>query len=163
MKLPKGRKAIMLLGLPLGLAGAGGFGYMQFMSAPAEKPDNKPKAGEYGPMLALDERVINLAAGGSYKYAKIGVTIELLPEDPAFYKLAGEARAKAEEEANAAKSASVPVLLDAVGNVVAAQNGTLLNTEEGRAELKDELLKQAKEILGEEEVLDLFLTNFVMQ
>ena len=96
MKLPKGRKAIMLLGLPLGLAGAGGFAFMQMSSQPAAPVDNKPKTGEHGPMLALDERVVNLSTGSTYHYAKIGVTIELLPEDPAFYKLVGDARSKAE-------------------------------------------------------------------
>ena len=57
----------------------------------------------------------------------------------------------------------MPLLLDAVGNVVSAEDGTVLATADGRAQLKDDLLKQAKQILGEDKVLDVYLTNLVMQ
>jgi hypothetical protein len=50
-------------------------------------------------MLALDSRVINLTDGpaGGYKYAKVGVTIELRPAAASFYDLHGTERAKEEK------------------------------------------------------------------
>ena len=61
LPIPKGRRAILAIGLPLGLAAAGGFLFMQMSaapSAPLKIPD--PTQGQLGPMLALDDKVINL-------------------------------------------------------------------------------------------------------
>lgn len=164
MKLPGGRKAILFVGLPLGLAVAGAFAYLQLSAGPVKAvPD--PKPGQLGPMLALDSRVINLqpSAGSSYRYAKISVTVELRPDDASFYALQGEARATAETAALADVNDSVPLLLDAVGQVVSSQDSGKLTTPSGRAALKQQLLTASKTVLGDGKVLDIFLTDLVMQ
>ncbi len=166
LPIPRGKKAILVLGLPLGLALAGGIAYMTLAGSgesagPPKVPD--PKAGQHGIMLALEERVVNLQTGGPYRYAKVGVTVEIRPEAAAFYELIGELRAAAEKEALATEESSVPLLLDAVGTVVSAKDSRTLVTPEGRKALKEELLHAVREVLGEEEVLDIYFTDLVMQ
>jgi flagellar FliL protein len=163
MKL-KGRKPILLLGLPIGFALAGALVYMQFASAsapPAKVPD--PSPGQSGPMLALEERVINLAPGGAYKYLKLGVTVETRPESGGFYGLKGEGRKTAEEEVVKGWQASMPLLFDKLGQAVAAKTSDELSTTAGRAALKTELVGAFREVLGEDEVLNVYFTDFVMQ
>jgi len=164
VKLPSGRKAILLLGLPLGLAVGGALAYTQLASGsapPPEVPD--PSPGQQGVMLALDDRVINLAAGGAYRYAKIGVTIELRPASKDFYTLAGEARATSQKTIIADFDKDLPVLLDKLGTVVGAKTSDELSKPDGRAALKKELLDSFRSVLGEKDVIDIFFTDLVMQ
>ena len=164
MKLPRGKRAIALVGVPLGLAAAAGLAVTQLAvggGAPPPVPD--PGPGRHGAMLALESRVVNLPTGGPFRYAKVAVTVELRPESAGFYDLTGEARAEAEKEVVAAAQPFLPLLYDAVGSVLAGSNGAALATHEGRAALKAELLAVAREILGEEEVLAVYITDLVMQ
>jgi flagellar basal body-associated protein FliL len=46
---------------------------------------------------------------------------------------------------------------------VAAHDSASLTTAEGRAALKDELTERFRKLLGPDEVIDVFFTNFVMQ
>jgi flagellar basal body-associated protein FliL len=168
MKLPfpKGKRAILVLGVPLGLAAAGGFLFMQMSAAPSAPPKiPDPAAGQVGPILALDDRVLNLSpsAGSTYKLVKIGISIEIRPEAASFYDLHGEARTKAEETALEKYTDEKPRLLDAMGSVVAAQDSTKLVTAEGRTALKDALTERFKLILGADNVIDVYLTNLTMQ
>ena len=64
MKL--GKKTILIAGIPVGLAVAGGLAFMMLSggsSAPPEIPD--PAAGQHGVMLALEDKVVNLLPAGA--------------------------------------------------------------------------------------------------
>lgn len=161
MKKP-GRK-ILLLVLPLGLAGAGAAAFLLMSggSKPVEVPD--PATGQHGPMLALEERVVNLQSGGPFRYAKIGLTVELRPPSADFYALAGEPRVAAEKLVTEEHEAAVPLILDALGTVVSARSSSELVSVEGRAHLKDQLAEAIRGVLGEEEVLNVYFTDLVMQ
>jgi flagellar basal body-associated protein FliL len=166
LPIPKGKRAILVLGMPLGLAAAGAFVFMQMSAASAPPPAvPDPGTGQLGPILALEDRVINLTTqdAGSYKYAKIGVSIEIRPSTESFYELHGAERTKAETTELEAYQDEVPKLLDALGAVVSAHDSTTLTTPEGRAALKTELLDAFRKILGSDAVIDVFFTNFVMQ
>lgn len=163
MRLPAGRKAL-LMGIPVGLAVAGGLAFMQLSGSgapPPEVPD--PVAGQHGVMLALEDRVVNLRTGGPYRYAKVAITLELRPESAEFYTLDSKARAAAEALVVEGEKAAVPLLIDGVGSIVASADPAGLTTPEGRAALKSDLLTAVRAVLGEREVLDLYFTDFVMQ
>ena len=166
LPIPRGRRAILALGVPLGLAAAGALLFTQ-MSAASKAPPAIPNPGqsEFGPMLALEDKVVNLsmATPGGYKYAKVGVTIEMRPSAASFYKLHGTERTKQETTELASYTDAVPLLIDAVGTTVSSHDSATLTTVDGRAKLKAELLLAAKKILGETEVIDVFFTDFVMQ
>jgi flagellar basal body-associated protein FliL len=166
LPIPRGRRAILVLGVPLGLAAAGAFVFVQMSSASVPVPVRDPGDGEHGPMIALESRVINLTTGtqvGAFKYAKIAVTVELRPADASFYALDSAARAKEEKKETDEVAKDVPLMLDAVGRVVSSHDSATLTTPEGRATLKSELLAEMKKILGDRKVIDVYLTDFVMQ
>lgn len=162
MKL--GKKAIIGLAIPLGLGLVGGLLYFFVLSgpkAPPEIPD--PAEGQHGVMLALADQVVNLLDGGTYRYAKVGVTIEIRPEKADFYTLKAAERKPVEEEAIKGFEAAMPLLIDAVGSVVGSKSSDDINTPEGRAALKTELTTKIKEILGAKEVINVYFTSLVMQ
>ena len=165
LPIPHGRRAILLLGVPLGLAAAGAFVFMSMSGSSVTPPVPDPGAGQRGPMLALDSRVINLASEtpGAFKYAKVAVTIELRPQAASFYGLASDARAKQEKLETDKVSEDVPLLLDALGAVVSSHDSVSLNSKDGRAELKTELLAAMRKVLGDREVIDVYFTDLVMQ
>ena len=165
LPIPRGRRAILSLGVPLGLAAAGALIFTQMSAAHVTPKVPDPGAGQFGPMLALDDKVINLATTtpGGYKYAKIGVTIELRPTVASFYELHGTDRTKQETTELAAYTDAVPLLTDAVGTVVSSHDSATLTSADGRAKLKTELLAAVRKILGDDEVIDVFFTDFVMQ
>lgn len=165
LPIPKGRRAIIVLGVPLGLAAAGAFVFMSMSAAKAAPTVPDPGQGQFGPMLALDDKVINLSltTPGGYKYAKVGVTIELRPTSASFYSLHGTDRTKEETTELAAYTDAVPLLDDAVGTTVSSLGSDTLTTADGRAALKAEILAAAKKILGDGNVIDVFFTDFVMQ
>src|SRR5271157_576959 len=117
---------------------------MSAAQAPVVVPD--PGPGQLGPMLALDDKVINLSTTtpGGYKYAKVGVTIELRPSAASFYNLHGADRTKQETTELAGYTDAVPLLVDAVGQTVSAHDSSTLTTPDGRAKLKAELLAAAR-------------------
>jgi flagellar basal body-associated protein FliL len=164
--IPKGRKLLFVLPIPVALAGAGVFMFMQMSAAPSAPPAiPDPVAGQLGPMLALESRVVNLSPGQavSYKYAKVAVTIELRPAAASFYEMHGTERTKEEKVELANYDEAIPLLFDALGSVVSSHTPDSLVTPEGRAALKAELLEAIRKVLGETEVIDIFLTDFVMQ
>lgn len=163
MKLGGGRR-MALLGLVAGVALSGGLIFLKVSSGPeAPVVVPEPSAGQHGVMLSLDDRVINLRTGGAFKYAKIGLTVELRPENASFYSLAGKERSTVEKEILAEQQANVPLLIDALGTAVSAADPVALLTPEGRVALKEKLLHTFRDLLGEEEVLDIYFTDFVMQ
>jgi len=161
-----GKKTIALLGLPLGVGLAGGLIYMFVLagpSKPAEIPGPDTAQGQHGVMIPLEEKVVNLLKGGDYRYAKIGLTVEVRPDSADFYALKGEARAAAEKEAVKGYDAAMPLLLDALGRTVGARTSNDLGTPDGRQMLKDGLLAEIRKVLGANEVLDVYFTDLVMQ
>jgi flagellar basal body-associated protein FliL len=166
LPIPRGRRAILALGVPLGLAAAGAFVFTTMSAAPKAPPViPDPGQGQLGPMLVLDDKVINLttATAGGYKYAKLGVTIEIRPSSASFYDLHGADRTKQETTELAKYTDQVPLLIDAVGMAVSSHDSASLTTADGRAKLKDELLVAAKKVLGDNVAIAVFFTNFVMQ
>lgn len=164
MKL--GKKTILIAGIPVGLAVAGGLAFMMLSggsAVPPETPD--PAAGQHGVMLVLDDKVVNLlpASANSYRYAKVGVTVELRPDKADFYALKAEARKTAEDLAIKDYEADVPLLLDALGRVVSSRTSDQVSTPAARTELKTELMTAFKGVLGDKEVLDIYFTELVMQ
>jgi flagellar basal body-associated protein FliL len=143
-----GKKTIVLMGLPLGLGVAAGVVFLVLLkpaSAAPGVPD--PAPGEHGVMVPLDTKVVNLAPGGDYKYAKVGVTLELRPDDPGFYALKSDARTTAEGLVVKDYADILPLLDDAVGKVVGSKTSTDLLTQGGRDALKTELIDAVRKVL----------------
>jgi flagellar basal body-associated protein FliL len=163
----KSKKLFIILGLVAGIGIAAGL-VVVFVLKPFGPPAEPvgvrdPAEGEHGVMLALEERVVNLAPGGKYSYAKIGITVEIRPEKEDFYAAKGEPRKLLEDEAIKGFGPAMPLLLDAVGRAVSSKTSDELATPEGRTALKETVRAEVVHILGEAEVLDIYFTDLVMQ
>jgi flagellar basal body-associated protein FliL len=146
-----GKKTIALAGVPLGLGIAAAVVFLVVLpkmgAAPVGVPD--PAAGQHGLMLPLEAKVVNLAAGGDYHYAKVGVTVELRPADASFYALTADARTAAETLAIKDYDVAIPLFQDAIGRITAAKTSVELGTPDGREQLRTELLAAFREVLGD--------------
>ena len=163
LPIPRGRRAILIIGVPLGLAAAGAFVFTQvIMATPAPVPD--PAAGKHGPMLVLESRVINLQQNvpSDLKYAKVAVTVEMRPTDAKFYDLTGAERAKAEKTQLDGLSDDTPLLQDALLQVIGSHSSSDIATPQGRAALKTELLAAMRKACGDRAVLNVYFTDFTM-
>jgi flagellar basal body-associated protein FliL len=175
-----GKKTIVLMGLPLGLGVAAGVVFLVVLKPASVAPGvPDPAPGQHGVMVPLDTKVVNLAPGGDYKYAKVGVTLELRPDDPGFYALKADARTAAESLVVANYTYILPLLDDAVGKVVGSKTSTELLSQGGRDALKSELIDAIRKELdgppapaasgaspappAASTVLELYFTDLVMQ
>jgi flagellar FliL protein len=159
-----GKKTIALIGVPLGLGVAAGLVYFFVLAGPSKPPEiPNPEEGQHGVMVVLEDRVVNLLKGGDFRYAKIGLTVELRPEKADFYALKGEPRVVAEKEIVKEYEAVMPLMYDAVGRTVGAKTSEELGTTAGRDALKAEVVTAMGEIFGASEVLDVYFTDLVMQ
>ncbi len=177
------KKGAIIIGVVVGLAVAAAIAVVAVMVFRVldkhQVPD--PGEGQHGAMIALADQVVNLAPskdGTGYRYCKIGVTLEVRPATPEFYKLEGEPRVAAEKEAEKVYESVLPLLADQVGKAVAAMDSATLGTPAGRAELQQTLQEGFREILGKTEAttnpsgnnedgvyrfLNLYFTTLVMQ
>jgi flagellar basal body-associated protein FliL len=179
-----GKKTIVLLGLPLGIGIAMALVVM-FVLKPLDPTPavGDPAPGQHGVMLPLDTKVVNLAPGGDFKYAKVGVTLELRPSTAAFYTMAAADREAATAVVVTDMTDYLPMLDDAVAAIVSSKTSTTLLGETGREQLKQELLEACRQVLdgsaaaasgaspapseasprAASDVLDLYFTDLVMQ
>jgi len=118
--------------------GAGGGG---------EKAQSK-EAGkkEESAMFALDPFVVNLSDQSANKFLKVSMQLELSSV------AAGEAA-----------KAKTPQIRDAVINLLTSKSYDSLMSPEGKLQLKDEINMMANQILGNNTVKNVYLTEFVMQ
>jgi flagellar basal body-associated protein FliL len=175
-----GKKTIVLMGLPLGLGVAAGVVFLVVLKPAGATPGvPDPASGQHGVMVPLDTKVVNLAPGGDYKYAKVGVTLEIRPNDASFYALKADARTAAETLVVKDYAYVLPLLDDAVGKVVGAKTSTDLLGQGGRDALKAELIDAVRKVLDggaapvasgaspappeATSVLELYFTDLVMQ
>ena len=186
--MKSGKKTLLLVGIPLGVGLVAALLILIVipkLTAPTPKVPN-PAAGQHGMMVPIDTKVVNLAPGGDYKYAKVGVTIELRPDTADYYAMLPAAQEplvvlKVKDMAN-----MLPLLDDAVATVVSAKTSTELLSDTGRAQLRAEILDAVRTVLDGEgatasgapstapaestaptavgsEVLDIYFTDLVMQ
>jgi flagellar basal body-associated protein FliL len=147
-----GKKTILLVGIPLGLGLAAGLAVVLLVLKPFAAPPPVPDPGpdQRGVMLPLDTKVVNLVPGGDFKYAKVGVTLELRPDMASFYDLKAEARTAAETLVVKDMADVLPLLDDAVARVVSSKTSTELLNDTGREQLKAELLEAIRAVLDGE-------------
>ncbi|WP_353683472.1 flagellar basal body-associated protein FliL [Thermodesulfovibrio sp. 3907-1M] len=99
-----------------------------------------------GVNFALEPFVVNLMDQGGTKYLKVTVQLELSQA-----KLAEEAKSK------------TPQIRDAIITLLTNKTSDELITPEGKLLLKDEIKQRVNQILGENTVTNVYLTDFVMQ
>lgn len=174
-------KKILLIGIPVGLIVAGAIAVLLVLPAmsgttngtPTESevpPVAEPKPGYPGPMIAIASRVYNLPVGGAFRYAKLQLTLELIPDDPKYWE--EQAAAAGAEGGHGGGTASdygtehphlMPIIYDVIGQIIAKTDPADIGTIEGRMALKAELKEAITEAIHRPEVYEVYLVDLVMQ
>lgn len=147
----KGKKLLLLIIIAVVvLVAGGGAAYFFVFKGGGEKKENaqakKESKDATGVNFSFEPFVVNLMDSGGTKYLKVSIQIEL-----ADAKLIEKAKAR------------TPQLRDAVITLLSTKTSEELISSEGKIILKDEIKQRANQILGEGTVLNVYLTEFVMQ
>ncbi|GAB6183150.1 flagellar basal body-associated FliL family protein [Thermodesulfovibrio hydrogeniphilus] len=144
-KKKKGKLLIIIIAVVVLLAGGAG-AYFFLLNKGGEKDKahaTKESKEAQGVNFALEPFVVNLM---DQKYLKVSIQIEL--SNP---KLMETAKAK------------TPQIRDAIITILSSKSSEELITPEGKLIVKDEIKMRANQVLGENSVLNVYLTDFVMQ
>ena len=125
-----------------------GAAFLMVQKASAKQKAPEAKKVEKGPVLTLDEFLVNLADPGSDHFLKVTVGLEL-----------DKAKGKTPE----AMKEQTPLIRDAVLSSLSSKTRDQIGAGAGREKLKAEIKKKVNESLGEEDVQGVYFTNFVTQ
>lgn len=142
---------IIIIVVVLLLAGGGGAFFFLKKSGGGEGKDAKKEAekkAEEVVMYPIEPFVVNLTDQGGGKFLKVTLQLELANAGPTT------------AEKTKAKN---PQLRDAIITLLTSKSAETLVSPEGKLQLKDEISVRANQILGENSVKNVYLTEFVMQ
>lgn len=145
--------AVVILIFSLG----GGFGAWYFMKVRAGLDQKKDPAqqvpvpaltqqAQIGPMVNIDEFIVNIISGEAAHYVKASLTFELTND-----------QVKAEVEQR------MPQVRDAILLLIGNKTYEELQDLQGKKQLKAELLEKINTFLQTGKVASVFFTNFVVQ
>jgi len=106
------------------------------------------KKVEKGPVMTLDEFLVNLADSGNDHFLKVTVGLEL-------DKQTGKTPDALKDD--------TPLIRDAILSSLSSKSRDQLAPEAGRDKLKADIKKKVNEALGEDDVHGVYFTNFVTQ
>jgi len=142
-----GRKILFLIPiLLLLLAVAGGGVYFFLLNKPKKEGEQKISPSQVGVMVDLGVFTVNLADKGTDAYARVAITLELSNE-------------KVKQEVDK----RMPIIKDAIIDVISSKTSDFVRTPEGREALRLELIRRLNIILVEGGVRNIYFTEFVVQ
>jgi len=142
-----GRKILFLIPiLLLVLAIAGGGAYFFLLNKPKKEGEEKINPSNVGVMVDLGVFTVNLADKGTDAYARVAITLELSNE-------------KVKQEVDK----RMPIIKDAIIDVISSKTSDFVRTPEGREALRLELIRRLNIILVEGGVRNIYFTEFVVQ
>jgi flagellar basal body-associated protein FliL len=131
------------------VAGAAG-GYYLFSrsrtAAAEEKKDGKP---EVKAVMHLEGFLVNLADSEENRFLRLGVDLGLEKEN--------------EKGEKGGAAASIPLVRDAILNVLTSWKSADLLAADGKAKLKEQLLKELQQKAPELGVAEIYFTDFLVQ
>ncbi len=142
-----GRKILFLIPVVLLLlAVAGGGAYFFLLNKPKKEGEEKISPSQVGVMVDLGVFTVNLADKGTDAYARVAITLELSNE-----------KVKREVDKR------MPIIKDAIIDVISSKTSDFVRTPEGREALRLELIRRLNIILVEGGVRNIYFTEFVVQ
>jgi flagellar FliL protein len=154
-KTGKSKNKIFLIGVPvlfiLIFAGAAGAYFLGVFnsgesSGTAEAAAKTEKEKKLGPLLEMEDFVVNIMHKDTARFLKVGITLE----------------AKDEESREAVKR-RMPQITDAVLLMVGNREFDEIKDLQGKMQLKADLLARIQELSGRGSVENLYFTDFVVQ
>lgn len=154
------------LGLAMIVGAAYLFGLPSALGLSAANPASaESEAGAHspGPMIVLKERVVNLADPGGRKYLKFAASIEFATGGAELRRAGAEERREKQAEFEKSLAPQVPLIEDAIITVLTARTTADVSTPEGKVRLKNDLKERLNQVLGKDQVANIYFTQFVMQ
>lgn len=145
-KKKKGKNLILIIVIAVAVL-AGGIGAFFFFTKSSNKAQKteETKAAE-GVTFALEPFVVNLSDPTGTRFLKVSLQLELA--GPAVMEKA---------------KTKTPQIRDAIITLLTSKTSDALISPEGKLQLKDEINIRINQILGENSVKNVYLTDFVMQ
>ncbi|MFO8086009.1 MAG: flagellar basal body-associated FliL family protein [Desulfobacterales bacterium] len=149
------KNKIFLIGVPLliflivggGLAAYFLGNFTGFTTAEAGSSKDNPKVNDsLGPLLKMEDFVVNIMHKDTTRFLKMGITLE----------------AKNNESSERIKK-RMPQITDAVLLLVGNKNFDQIKDLQGKLQLKADLIAHLNSLLGIDELNDIFFTDFVVQ
>jgi flagellar FliL protein len=125
-----------------------GAAFMVVQKASAKQKGGAVKKVEKGPVMTLDEFLVNLSDPGSDHFLKVTVGLEL-------DKSKGKTAESLKEQ--------TPEIRDAILSSLSSETRDQVAPESGRQKLKAQIKKNVNAALGEDDVQNVYFTNFVTQ
>jgi flagellar FliL protein len=125
-----------------------GAAFMVVQKASAKQKGGAVKKVEKGPVMTLDEFLVNLSDPGSDHFLKVTVGLEL-------DKSKGKTAESLKEQ--------TPEIRDAILSSLSSETRDQVAPESGRERLKAQIKKNVNAALGEDDVQNVYFTNFVTQ
>lgn len=143
----KGKNFILIIIIAVAVIAVGAGAFFFFTKSGGEKAQKKEETkAEEGVTFALEPFVVNLSDPSGTRFLKVSLQLEL-----AGPTVAEKAKAK------------TPQIRDAIITLLTAKTSDALISPEGKLQLKDEINIRINQILGENSVKNVYLTDFVMQ
>ena len=125
-----------------------GAAFFMVQKVSAKQKTGEVKKMEKGPVMTLDEFLVNLADPSGDHFLKVTVGLEL-------DKSKGKSPESLKED--------VPAIRDAVLTSLSSETRDQIAPESGREKLKAQIKKNVNGALGENDVQNVYFTNFVTQ
>jgi len=146
-KLGKGLIVIIIVVVAVLVGGGGAFFFLSKSGGDkGQKKEKEDAKKEERVMFVLDPFVDNLGDQGATKFLKVSMQLEL--SSPAILESA---------------KGKTPQIRDAIINLLTSKTSDSLMSPEGKLQLKDEINMMGNQILGNNTVKNVYLTEFVMQ
>jgi len=109
------------------------------------------------------QRIVNLADPGGFRYLRISIVLEFLPDNPEYYKLTGEKLLQAQSDFRMSVDRQRPLIDDVILNVLSSKKFDEVFTVEGKELLREQLREQLNSAMLNRHVQRVMITDFVVQ
>lgn len=116
-----------------------------------------------GILYKMDQRIVNLADAGGYRFLRISLVLEFLPASPDYYTLKAEELTAAEDAFRLEIDRQKPLIENVITNVLTSKMFEDIFSVEGKDALREELREQINLQLRNRYVQRILITDFVIQ
>ena len=116
-----------------------------------------------GILYKMDQRIVNLADVGGYRFLRISIVLEFLPASPEYYALKAEELPAAEDAFRLEIDRQKPLIENVITDVLTSKTFDEIFTVEGKLALREQLREQINLQLRNRHVQRVLITDFVIQ
>lgn len=109
------------------------------------------------------QRIVNLADPGGFRYLRVAIVLEFLPDNPDYYSLQGDKLIAAQDLFRAGVDRQRPLIDDVILNVLTSKKFDEVFTVEGKEQLRAQLREELNRNMPNRHVQRVMITDFVVQ